>query len=420
MSENQPLIRNRLTNREWTHPDVRRLSEEEFKMFGQEFTEILSISIEIDATGNPYLASDKAIELYDAIRVLDRVLLLDGAAIYNGPHEQSMLALEAATNRSSETIPKPSLKCNTPGCGNSCINRSHTIQRKNVLERLVCEKNRVICIKPDLFSKDVLKEVGWKDASTFPGFCEDCETQVFQKSERRDSILTLETAMPLIWRAGLFTRYRRAQELRARAVTVSSKRLCNLVKLSGQHLLLLLHVALLKQNMCKYRRCRAAPDMLASDLFEGTREHRYAVWEIEEPPFAGGGSFQVMVDINGNPVCDSSQYTAMPDNITFTTARFDGTSYLIFAWNNGSSVADKLVKDLMKLDADVQSDYILQIVFGSSDALYISPSWWNIRSSPAERSLVLDYITMPFALMEKSQSVTGIREAKVLQSFYLA
>lgn len=82
-------------------------------------------------------------------------------------------------------------KCLYPGqaeCGRPV--RSHTIQRSGPLRRIVDNENRVSKLELDLVSEALPtwkdKKVGWRFASTFPGFCAKHDSEVFKCLESEE------------------------------------------------------------------------------------------------------------------------------------------------------------------------------------------------------------------------------------------
>ena len=90
---------------------------------------------------------------------------------------------------------------------NACskIISAHTVQRARTLERLVDESKHVRTFYPFTpignSEAPTLHRRGWRDASTFTGFCSRHDARTFQSIENDDDDLTAERAFLFCYRA---------------------------------------------------------------------------------------------------------------------------------------------------------------------------------------------------------------------------
>lgn len=61
---------------------------------------------------------------------------------------------------------------------------SHSIQRKGPLEKIIGTDNHVCQLGPNHSEDFGLKEIGWRKASVFPGYCAKHDSEVFEDLER--------------------------------------------------------------------------------------------------------------------------------------------------------------------------------------------------------------------------------------------
>lgn len=73
--------------------------------------------------------------------------------------------------------------CIFPGCKNSCIPKSHTIQRASL--QLISESQHLLT-PGSKEGKTIITSVGINEASTFPGFCQTHE-EIFKEFEKNIS-----------------------------------------------------------------------------------------------------------------------------------------------------------------------------------------------------------------------------------------
>jgi hypothetical protein len=74
-------------------------------------------------------------------------------------------------------------QASSANCGGRVID-SHTIQRKGPLERIVDADNHVCRLAPSRQGGMALEEVGWRQASVFPGYCAKHDSVTFAPLER--------------------------------------------------------------------------------------------------------------------------------------------------------------------------------------------------------------------------------------------
>lgn len=94
--------------------------------------------------------------------------------------------------------------CLHPEAPTNCtgIGRAHTIQRMRVLERITDQTKHVLTFRDE--KAQLNREpasVGWRDASTFPGFCEHHDGKLFAPIDKKDFVGDAEQSIVSGYRA---------------------------------------------------------------------------------------------------------------------------------------------------------------------------------------------------------------------------
>lgn len=94
-------------------------------------------------------------------------------------------------------------ECMYPNNGGRCppIIKSHTIQRRGPLTRIIDADNHVSTLQLDRTANFQVNQIGWKFASTFPGFCAEHDSLAFRPVENEPFASTLQQCFLLGFRA---------------------------------------------------------------------------------------------------------------------------------------------------------------------------------------------------------------------------
>lgn len=106
----------------------------------------------------------------------------DPMAIFNDERDRKKFIYDNLIRKMDDW--EKSRVCSFVNCLDSSIPRSHTIQKSGPLFK-IAENGHVMSVFPDFFSPSfpVVKKIGLRDASTFPGFCVKHE-QIFNSFEK--------------------------------------------------------------------------------------------------------------------------------------------------------------------------------------------------------------------------------------------
>ena len=191
----------------------------------------MGLSNEIEDILDPYIAADEAVRLCRRYKVGKYSAAVESDDQDKTMRDSRFLGLEHKISIAVEKPAPVELNCCSPGCQNKSVKNSHALQKNGILGTLSDAEGRILQTKITPFSKsNPMKEIGVRYASVFPGYCKTCEQTVFSRAERHNAEIDLENVSLLLWRALCFIRFRRAQEVKARAMMISKPQMYDVIK----------------------------------------------------------------------------------------------------------------------------------------------------------------------------------------------
>ncbi len=381
------------------------LREVPLEVYLQDFTYLCDISNKVNYNDELYVSSrkaSKAASKYCANGLISSSMGVMASSIYKDETVRShqFRELERRVSNSLEKSPYKNVPCNSPGCRNFAIPRSHTIQRQRILSTIVDASNSVYQTKqhPDN-SVDLLHKVGWKEASTFPGFCEACEVEKFHEAESPNVTLTRKIAATLLWRAACFTRYRRAVEVRERARIVSEKRAYEIARQLEELNIPIASAMILKTRLSAFK---VIDDWLQAFQRCGMGLHkrfRYFAIELADIPFVGAGAAPVYFDFNGKVLSSPRRFESNADVLCFSSFVADGKSFIVFGYDGARPHVCEFVKQMRSQSHEILAMFLPQIILANCDTVYFSPDWWDYKASELDKHIVFHSVFMDFSRM---------------------
>lgn len=360
---------------------------------------ICLIANSIEKISNPLDAAAKALKLttkYPLSRFLAETEFHPDSTIYD---DKSFLGMEQSIAQSVEKSVSASIICCTPKCPNLAILNSHTLQKNKVLKSISSPNGLLYQTKITPFAQSTLKEINIKSASSFPGFCRECETKLFVKAENGNTEVNKENILILTWRALCFIKYRRAQELKHRGLMVSLPKVYQLLKdhnAPGMGLSLMLQF---KIAIYSFRNAAYWEKVLQDEIFNKKSDLSILAFEIPNTPLVGAGYIPLPINLNGIVNKNVGNFYKMIPGLSFTTLISGRSAYIAFVYKKNDIETVNFLNRLRSFDNDTISAYFPQIVIGGSDTVYISKSFWETEANLLEKRIVLHSQGMKFPQM---------------------
>ena len=279
-------------------------------------------------------------------------------------------------------------ECLHPEAPHKCsgqIVRAHTVQKSGALS-LIADGGHVLTLDLDPETEDgklvKAKKEGIRQASTFSGYCQSHDNQMFAPIEDHPLELTRRHAFLLAYRAISRERFGklRMAELIPKSVdagTISGE--------DGQ--LMQFGTALADQDAHIFNEMKDA--YMKGNL---SRTKFYSVEFDAVPDIMCSSSTNVIFDFEGNIIQNMYKDPARErpfDIISLSTLpRDEGRGVAIFAWYGKSTVNEKFIKSLHKLPKRDIPNILVRFLFYNFENIFWSPAWWKKLPEAAQNNLL--------------------------------
>ena len=279
----------------------------------------------------------------------------------------------------------------TANCSGAPI-RSHTVQRRGGIEA-IAEKGHVISAKTagqDIYKnkgKFIPRSVGVRSASTFPGFCNLHDTQMFRPIEKSTIQINDETCFLLSFRAISYEHFQKNAALRAS----ESLRESDFGKPFEEQIYI-------QENLSAYRAGligglqdttsskNGHDEVFREKLFE--EHHYFAIECVQLLPIVGCGGFLPEFDFQGNEIQKIGYGTHLFQHISLNISVLNGKSIIVFGWtDNIDGPAADFVSSFAKLPKEDLIEAAVRTAFEHIENIYFRPSWWSGLSKEEKNAL---------------------------------
>lgn len=284
--------------------------------------------------------------------------------------------------------------CSHPNAGlESCtrIVRAHTVQRRGGLSE-IAEEGHVLSVKAAserLFENEgtfVPQRVGIRSASTFLGFCERHDGEMFRPIESQTPSPTRANAFLFAYRAMAYELYQKRFQLDL--IPFKKRELDKGESFKAQawtqeYLHLLQHGAE-----------RGLKDLLAwkRDFDRMWLESDFGDFEFfgmrfqGSLPLAACGALYVEFDLEGRPLQKVGAGDAPLEHITLTIASSGASTLAVLGWlERKGGVAQALVDSFKRVPMKEKANAVAHFAFEHLENVFLRPSWWD-HLSPVQKA----------------------------------
>lgn len=273
------------------------------------------------------------------------------------------------------------------------IIRAHTVQRNGGIAA-IAENGHVISVKAafeDIFKNHgqiVPRKIGVRSASTFMGFCNHHDTEMFRPVETGSIMLTPESCFLFSFRAIAYELFTKRKAIRALNIQREMDKgqpfdiQCTTqeyINVYGQGL---------RRGLEDVERWKADYD--AAYIEQRFDLHRfYGVAFSEILPIVGCGGLYPEFDFEGSPLQKLGRDGMVYEHVTFNLSVLDGRSIAVLGWtegNNGPAAA--FVRSYAKLSSSDKAEATMRLAFEHLENIYIKPSWWNEMSRASQDAAI--------------------------------
>lgn len=275
------------------------------------------------------------------------------------------------------------------------IIRAHTIQRNGDLTR-IARQGHVYqydlgmdkLMAPDF--KPELKLVGISRATTFTGFCQKHDAEIFRPIEAYDFSGTPQQCFLLAYRAIARETYtKRVQKDLINHQREVIKRHNILAQKSHEAFLDIYEEGVtLGLRDIEYYKSILDKVLLTADF----SQVRYYVVVFDRPPdLLVSGSFFFECDFEGNVLQGPEQFSDPGARLHYSCFSLIGTDAGgagIFSWVGDSDIAERFIASLAGLSDDQIANGIVRFSFEHFENIAVSPQWYDALSSQDKASLL--------------------------------
>jgi hypothetical protein len=261
-------------------------------------------------------------------------------------------------------------------CGGPTID-AHSIQRKGPLARLVDNRNHVchlIASPPDSID---LKEVGWKRASVFPGFCAQHDSTVFGPLERTAFVGSHEQCVLLTYRNICNELYRKRAFIESLVFHRDViDRGCDF---NGQlERQTSVHENIIGQTKSK-EELEKLWDIFGASILRGDFERfrSKCLFFEGELSVCSSGALHAEFDFSGTQLSDTWDLTADGQMLSHSVTATDNGGAIVFTWLAEQQAPALIVESFEAFPPEDKGDIFVQYCFLNCENTYFSRAWWD-------------------------------------------
>ena len=274
-------------------------------------------------------------------------------------------------------------KCFHPESGiGQCTNviKAHTVQRKTTLESLVNNQQKLLTFQgtpQELRGPYIVpREVGWRVASTFNGFCGKHDT-MFQPVEVRDFQLTKSNCFLLMFRSLCFELYQKEGFVQAYPV------IAPLVYKRFQPEVW--EIASQSRHLCNQGAKYGLGDLqeLKSHADTAFLAGEFSDWHFQVLDFEGEaciaatGGMTPNFTVQGQPLLGTPSYSVKSQVLLVAVVKGIKGPRVVFGWHAESTAAAQYVKSVLKISTNLLPSAVAQIIFAHIENTFFSHNWWQ-------------------------------------------
>ena len=283
-------------------------------------------------------------------------------------------------------------EADTETCGERIV-RAHTVQRQGGLAA-IAEDGHVISVESaarDLHRNEgrfVPRQVGVRSASTFMGFCNRHDTEMFRTVETGEVRLNPRACFLLGFRAIAYEYYMKALQrrviglMRRTDAGLSFEEQCTIQQVAHAF-----EVGVLRGIEDGTRWKRQYDTMFRAERLD---DHRFVAVEYSGIlPVVGCGAFHPEFDFGGNALQRIGHGDAHLEHLTFNLTVLNDRSVMVLGWTEGTQgPAEAFARSFRNLSDRRKLNASVQLAFEHMSNVFMKPSWWRNLPNAVSTALV--------------------------------
>ncbi len=270
----------------------------------------------------------------------------------------------------------------------STIISAHTRSRKSLLGKIVDSDNHVLSFKnPNPFAdRSEPVKVGWKQASTFPGFC-SLHDQVFSRIDSGGFTASIEECFLLSYRGichEIFQKMAAYEDyMSMRSTLDKGKNFEKQQEIQGN-----LNAGLMGTQKGLRELGKQKTDFDHSLLSKDYSAWKHAIFFFEGSlSVASVGTFSPNRSLNGTEIQVMHDINTPQQPVVLSVVATDVGCAVILFWKIGHDVVSGFTQEVIDTQPKDVSGLLIQLMFAYLSNTYFSEKWWKWISSAAKQQI---------------------------------
>lgn len=275
---------------------------------------------------------------------------------------------------------------------------AHTIQRRGALAGIVDETGHCLTFyPPDGRSSPEPHRRGWRDASTFAGFCVKHDAPTFAALEATPFVGSQEQCFLLAYRAECHELYQKQASVRSheplrqvidRGMSPADQVLVQDAERKWE--------AGVELGLADSKRYKALMDTEFLEKTFSAYQSLFVTFEGQMAVAATGAPIPNR-SLSGEELLDLSDPEAAMHRLYVGSVPRDGGGAVVFVWRKGESAAERFIDELRALDWRRMPSIIVQFMLAHIENAYFSSQWWtSLSEGEKERVRILARMGDPY------------------------
>jgi len=273
------------------------------------------------------------------------------------------------------------------------IIKAHTVSKSSSLKTIARNSHiySMSKIANEILTNDgqfVPKLVGINVASTFTGFCQKHDRDLFSPIENKRFSWEMEQVLLVAYRGLAYEWYAKSMLLEQEEYFKSldaGKPLYTQIEIQKMmsDLFIGTKIALEEINQIKSKFEIYLKEKDFSQI-------NYVGFEFKEPlPVMGSGGFTPVYDLTGKKIQDLSNLNVAAETIFYSSFASENKGVFCMVWiNEVSTAAKQFAESLTELNDTEIANAIISTLFANCENIYLSPDWWDKLPKEVQKYLI--------------------------------
>ena len=264
---------------------------------------------------------------------------------------------------------------------------AHTIQRKGPLQMIIGSDNHVCHLTPSPGEQFIVEELGWRKASTFPGYCAKHDTEIFGVLERSTFTGTHEQCVLQAYRNVCNELYKKRaliESLEYQRIAID--RGCDLDAQIARQLSVSASIAGHMKSKDELETLwRKFEDAIARQQYDRFLSKCY--FFKGDLSVTSSGTLHTEFDFQGKLLMDMWNLETDAEMLSHSIMVTDDGGAIVFTWLADEMLPPSVVSTFDQVADDSKGDIFVQYCFLNCENTYFSKEWWEGLNSSRQEQL---------------------------------